>query len=136
MGTRGPLRRPDSVRGKVEEKRNPTPAISPERVTAPSWLTDAEKTLFAELADDLFRANVPVRSIDRHAIAMWTRNIRMARECEDPREFARLNRDVIAWTIACGGTPSGRARLNIKAAEPKKGAILSLMDRAKTLSNG
>ena len=136
MGARGPLRRPDSKRGRVEEKRNPTPVLSPERVTAPTWLSDEEKVLFAELADDLFLANVPIRSIDRHSIAMWARNINLARHTEDAREFARLNRDVIAWAIACGGTPSGRARLNIKVAEPKKGAILTLMERAKTLTNG
>ena len=136
MGARGPLRRPDSKRGIVEQKRNPTPAVSPERVTAPEWLGEEERTLFAELADDLFRANVPIRSVDKHAIAMWAKNICLARRCDDPMEFARLNRDVIAWTVACGGTPSGRARLNIKAVEPKKGAILTLMDRAKTLSNG
>lgn len=89
MGQRGPIRDPNSRRGRAEiarrQKLAENPESKPQRTTGPTclpesgsgdlptcpaWLPRNQAELFANLVMDLLAAKVPVRRIDSHAVAM------------------------------------------------------------------
>jgi hypothetical protein len=94
MGLRGPLRDPNSRRGKAEIARRqrltdkdackvadstvaecvPDPG-NPELPTAPKCFSRAQANLFASLVSDLVAARVPLQRVDAHAVAMAVRCI-------------------------------------------------------------
>jgi phage terminase small subunit len=89
MGLRGPVRDPNSRRGrqaarKAQRKAEneallaqkqaqpkvvqlPSPADAP---VCPEWLTDAAKVVWKDLLDRLLAAEVPVKGVDGYALAM------------------------------------------------------------------
>ncbi len=123
MGSRGPLRNPNSQRGQ-RERRKGKRASAPRGATPeqPAWLpAEAEGTWDAVLCD-LQAAGVPLQRIDGHAIAFYCTCIEGARKAaqdDDPKLVARFSRDAIAWGNLIGATPAARARMGIRPEQPE-----------------
>lgn len=89
MGLRGPVRNPNSVRGRREAERASRLAVIDQRQVAdtpklklspiavphdgelpcPQWLTKNQGKLFRDIAAKLHEAKVPVEAVDTYAIA-------------------------------------------------------------------
>jgi hypothetical protein len=101
MGLRGPLRNPNSVRGKREAAKAVRGAVElaiidrqpgtkpfgvaqkPAVPTCPEWLSPDQAELFASLVSDLQAADVPVKNIDSHAIMMAVQCLSGVREATE-----------------------------------------------------
>lgn len=142
MGQRGPLRDPNSRRG-VREMPNYTPD-APEKPTAPSWLSKDARIIFDDLVGDLVAADVPLRQVDKHAAAIaanllkeiqyWSKTADAAATGPELRMqcsqvIARLERDLLQWLPAIGGTTKGRFQLGIRGKKEQKklGAVASIL---------
>jgi len=101
MGLRGPLRNPNSRRGRAEAKAREQMAVmdgtsqpksqsvlampSPETreiPPCPDWLSAATRKIYNGLVSELIAASVPIKSIDSHAIAMAAQCLNAIRETE------------------------------------------------------
>jgi hypothetical protein len=134
MGERGPIRDPGSRRGARELPGFQQDA--PELPEPPRWLTIAARATFSGLVEDLAAASVPIRMVDGHAIAMaahaltqaqsWARRESRVRKIEQKLECsrmaARFQRDAEKLLNVICATPSSRARIGLRATEPKKNA--------------
>ena len=131
MGERGPVRDPDSRRGRREAKNaQPSPAAEP--VFFPDKSRTVEE-LWQDIVNDLVAAGVPVKQKDAYAIECVANNLRDLRlageRAEDPELEgkdlmklmglrAKLTKDVMTHLALIGATPVATMRL-IKA-PPKK----------------
>jgi hypothetical protein len=112
MGIRGPLRNPNSRRGRAEIRRiqklaeNPpapvkhpqpapeNPPVTPENLpTPPECFNREQKKLFQNLVVDLLAAKVPLRRVDGHAIAQAVRCIAAIEEAEEIGNSGEANFD-------------------------------------------
>jgi len=140
MGSRGPLRNPDSRRGS-RELAGITPD-APEAPVTPAWLSAAARKIFLGLVSDLIAARVPVKRVDAHAVAMtahaiteaqaWARRERRVRKIEQKldcsRMAARFQRDAEKLLNVICATPSSRARIGLRSTEsPKPGRVLQII---------
>ena len=119
MGLRGPIRDPNSRRGRQEAARRaklalvssgtakPEPvkpaATKPKRAadqpqhpgapTCPEWLSEDQAALFCELVDDLQAAQVPIKHIDSHAIMMAVQCLSGVREAAEISQDGEVQAD-------------------------------------------
>src|SRR5580700_6728928 len=78
MAMKGPLRNPDSRRGR-REMPDYKPE-DPELPEPPAWLTAAAKLVFTTLVTDLAKAGVPIKLADAHALALTSYALTQAQE--------------------------------------------------------
>ena len=144
MGSRGPLRQPDSRRGAAEMPGFRTDA--PELPDPPVWLNAKSRVLFESLVEDLAAARVPIKRVDAHAIGQaaqcieqaqhWARKQKRAKTtaaiADCAKLAARYQRDVMQWLAVICATPAARARIGLRATEEKKqGTVLSILAAKK-----
>jgi phage terminase small subunit len=124
MGSRGPLRDPNSIRGERETRQQRRKcATDPRSITPtmPDWLPETAASDWRAVVRDLLAADVVLQRIDGFSIGLFVLTIqetRKAAEKGDTKLAARLGRDALQWAAAVGATPAARARLNIKPAKP------------------
>lgn len=114
----------------------------PEKPRAPAWLSAGSKKIFADLVEDLIVAGVPIKQVDKHAIAMcatcldevqrWSKigdesTTEMRMQCA--QVVARNQRDAQEWIAVIGASPKSRAQMGLRGkTEPKKlGAVASIL---------
>ena len=124
MGSRGPLRKPTSVRGQREKRRTKattSPVARPEPLTAPTWLPEAAGPTWRRVVAELRASGVSLERIDAEAIGFYVLCIEGARDAagrNDSKLVARFSRDALQWAGQIGATPASRLRMNIKPAAP------------------
>lgn len=120
MGARGPLRRPDSIRGQRERCKE-APTVEQKGIAKPAWLADSHQDTWNRVLEGLQAAGVPLEAIDAEAVSFYVVCIDGARDAaakDDLKLVARFSRDAIAWGNLIGATPAARARMGIKPAAP------------------
>ncbi|HLK64734.1 MAG TPA: hypothetical protein VKU19_14915 [Bryobacteraceae bacterium] len=132
-----------SVRSKIEERKPADPV--PAGIVKPDVPEPVAKIL-NQLLRELTAAQVPIQSVDAHAIEMAARcmdTIRQAEEISsDPktepgtrlgamRLGSRAGRDLQKWLEMIGATPGSRARLGIRTAAPKPMGVLERLLAAR-----
>lgn len=153
MGLRGPLRDPNSRRGRKESVgRNVLAVMAPADgsprvlpVCDPD-LPERVRQIFADLVRWAAEAKLPLKQMDSVAFTGASRCVyaieRASTIMEDPdadaetrvsamRLSASLERDLQKWLEMIGGTPGSRARIGIRAEPPKKEGPLARMLAAR-----
>ena len=127
---RGPLRNPESVRGRKERAAVPFVPAEPERPEPPDILeTDAERRMFDRLVADCISANVPVKKADALAFAMTVKTVTIMFDPKTPPlRASRLSEAAMKWMDLIGASPKSRARLGIRE-KPKEASKLARLIR-------
>lgn len=155
MGQRGPVRDPNSRRGraeilkrqKLESIYSPPESGPVEVVSVPADLPTCDKCLprrvreiYQNLVIDLAGAKVPIKQIDSHAITMAARCLDSVESAERMSEDAdagpdlrlaalrlksQFSKDLIQWLQLICATPGARARIGLKAPQEKKAGVLA-----------
>ncbi len=126
MGSRGPVRDPDSRRGRREAQQADAPPMVAEEIVFPSDDEQTVEELFHKIAADLVAANIPVRQKDAYAIKCVAQNILSLRRAEQRQDApdleakvalryaalcASLTKDIMKDLAALGATPVATMRL-------------------------
>jgi phage terminase small subunit len=148
MGLRGPVRKPNSVRGLREARKaqrlkqqdalgklplnvtSPTPVlIDGEVPTCPTWLSDSGQEIWRNLVDLLGAADVVLKAVDAHAVAMaayclaavaeWgerekAKDLSLSARLGISKLVQKYQSDSQSWMDKIGATPSARLRMGIK----------------------
>ena len=127
---RGPLRNPESVRGRKERAIAPFVSVEPERPAPPAILnTEMEREMFESLVADCIAANVPVKKADALAFAMTVKTVTIMSDPKTPPlRASRLSEAAMKWIDLIGASPKSRARLGIRE-KPKETSKLARLIR-------
>jgi phage terminase small subunit len=108
----------------------------------PSWLSKEGREIWHQLVLDLESAGVVIKQVDAHAVAMAADCLSEIADWGERKKAPGLsltahlnisaiiqkNRAAVAsWLDKIGGTPSGRARLPVKATPKKAGPLARIL---------
>src|SRR4051812_10791397 len=113
MGTRGPIREPESRRGQ-QEGLAVIPVSDTRAPEAPAYLNAREKTVFRELVDDALKASLAPLMIDGPLFAKIARMEVMLEKERDPDKFLKVMRMLLNSYQSAGMTEVARRRLGIR----------------------
>jgi hypothetical protein len=123
---------------------------APEKPNPPSWMSKGGKAIFADMVNDLMAAGVPIKRVDKHAIAMastcldevqrWSKigdestGSEMKMQCA--QVVARNQRDAQEWLAVIGASPKSRAQMGLRQQEAKKkpGAVAQILQIKRQVS--
>lgn len=115
MGSRGPLRKPNSVRGQ-REGLSPVLPI-PERPECPAWLPAKLRPRFDELVRQAEAAGVPTKTGDGALFAQAAAleaSLAEAYKAGDMALVNRVSRSLLPVLQAIGLTPQSRMRMGVR----------------------
>jgi hypothetical protein len=126
MGSRGPIRGPQSIRSERERRKRARLGIQDEpqqleQLAMPEWLPKNLEGEWDRTVQDLRCAGVPLAAIDSQAVGHFVlvgAEAVKAAASGDARTAARLGRDALTWASQIGATPASRVRMNIKPPKP------------------
>jgi len=131
MAATGPIQQFDSKRGS-----GIAPEFIQEPLTAPSWLTKAEREYFAEVVDQQRAAGVGMRAVDAENYARYVRLSFQQRKAKDSRELLAIGRgiDQLCGMLCIG--EYARQRVGIRGKAPAAKGKLALMLERKNGTTG
>lgn len=112
------------------------PDFVQEELTAPSWLTKAEREYFGEVIDQQRAAGVGMRKVDAENYGRYVRMCFMQRKEKDPRQALAIGRgiDQLCGVLCIGEYP--RQRIGIRGKKPQEKGKLAIMMAKKNGTSG